>query len=319
MKITQANFNKLLDRNFLFEQKPKIVAATSGGPDSMALVFLLNEWIKNKKGFLIALIVDHQLRSESSIESKTVQKYLLSKNIKSKILKVKKNKINKKNMNEARENRFNKLIEYCKKNNLLHLFIAHHLNDNIETFFLRKVSGSNIEGLRSMQHIVYQKNIQILRPLLKYEKKEIIKFNNNKKIFFVDDPSNYNLKYSRSVIRDFLLNNSKHNKQIKNDFELITNYFPKYRKMIFQILHNLIINISAKKVSILSKDFFDYDREIQIKIIELIYKFLKPNRNFLRYKKIMDSILKLKINDESKTNLGGMHIKKDQFLINFSY
>mgnify|MGYP001258627895 CR=1 FL=1 len=319
MKITQSNFNKLLDKNFLFEQRPKIVAATSGGPDSMALVFLLNEWIKIKKGSLVALIVDHQLRLESSDESKTVQKYLLSKKIKSKILKVKKTKISKRNMNEARENRFGQLINYCKKNNLLHLFIAHHLNDNIETFLLRKISGSNIEGLRSMQKIVYLKNIQILRPLLKHSKKEIIKFNDNKKIFFVDDPSNYNLKYSRSVVRNFMLINRKYNKQIKNDFESILNYFPKYRKMIFQILHELIIKVSAKKVSVLAKDFFDYDREIQIKIIELIYKFLMPNKKFLRYKKILDSILKLKINDEFKINLGGMHMKKDQFLINFSY
>ena len=49
-------------------------------------------------------------------------------------------------MNEARINRYNLLINYCKKNNLLNLFFGHHNDDNIETFIIRKISGSDFEG-----------------------------------------------------------------------------------------------------------------------------------------------------------------------------
>ena len=54
-----------INKNYLFENKPKVAVGVSGGPDSIALVFILREWIKNKKGNLIALIVDHQLRKNS--------------------------------------------------------------------------------------------------------------------------------------------------------------------------------------------------------------------------------------------------------------
>ena len=66
MNITQSDFNKNLKKSFVFEKFPKIAVAVSGGPDSMALVFLLKNWILKKNGSLIALIVDHQIRKDSN-------------------------------------------------------------------------------------------------------------------------------------------------------------------------------------------------------------------------------------------------------------
>ena len=56
MKITQNYFNQILKNKFLFENNPKVAVAVSGGPDSMALVFLLKRWIKKNNGMLIALL-----------------------------------------------------------------------------------------------------------------------------------------------------------------------------------------------------------------------------------------------------------------------
>ena len=86
MKLQQLNFNKQLNKNFIFEYKPYIAVAVSGGPDSMALIFLLNNWIKLHNGKIIALIVDHKLREESSTEAKKIKNYLSHKNIEAKIL-----------------------------------------------------------------------------------------------------------------------------------------------------------------------------------------------------------------------------------------
>ena len=44
-------------------------------------------------------------------------------------------------MIQARENRFLKITNYCKKNNIFHLFIGHHYDDNIETFYIKKNCG----------------------------------------------------------------------------------------------------------------------------------------------------------------------------------
>ena len=43
MKLNQKSFNKILDKNFIFENYPTVAIAVSGGPDSMGLLFLLND------------------------------------------------------------------------------------------------------------------------------------------------------------------------------------------------------------------------------------------------------------------------------------
>ena len=318
MNVTQNFFNEILKKNFLFEINPKVAVAVSGGPDSMAIVFLLNKWIKKNKGSLIALIVDHQLRKDSNLEAQHIKKYLFQLKIKSKLFKVNKRNVVKKTMREARENRFNKLIKFCYKNNIFHLFVGHHYDDNLETFLLRKIAGSNFEGLCAIQQKVNIDNIQILRPLLQFNKKDILKYNKNHNIFFVKDRSNENLKYSRVIVRKFLSKQNIYKKQIEKDFQKIQNYFPFYKKMIFQIFNKLNIHISKTNVLVNTNNFFHHDLEIQTKIIEIIYKFLRPKKRLLRYQKIVNSLNFLNNNEIVNTNLGGINIKKDVFLISFN-
>ena len=317
MKITDHSFEKILKKNYIFENKPKIAVAVSGGPDSMALVFLLKKWIKIKNGKLIALIVDHNLRKESNLEARTVKLYLDKHNINSKIFKIKKNYISKKNMSEARENRFQNLIKTCTQFKILHLFLGHHFDDNIETFLLRKIAGSNIEGLNAMQLKVDVNTVQILRPLLPFNKIDIVQYNKINKIFYVNDPTNENIKYSRVVVRNFALKKKNFKKKIINDFKKIQFFYPFYKKMIFQIFNHIVIDMSSKNILIDSEIFFKLDLEIQKKIIETIYRLLSPHRDFLRSRKIENLIDLLDNKILIKTNIGGMFIKKDAFLIRF--
>jgi tRNA(Ile)-lysidine synthetase-like protein len=318
MKINQKNFNKNINTNFLFEKYPNIAVAVSGGPDSLALAILLSKWIKIKKGNLVALIIDHKIRPESSMEAKYVKNILSKHMISSIILNVSKNDVLKKNMNEARSNRFNKLINFCIKNFYFHLFVAHHLDDNIETFLIRKIAGSNIEGLRSIQSKVCINGVRILRPLLDFNKLEILEYLKKNKIQFVIDPSNFNTKYSRIVVRNFLNKKKLYKKQIENDFKKIKKFYPMYKKMIFQIFNTICMKISSKNITIDCQKLLKNEEEVQSRMIEIIYKFLKPNRNFLRGKKIKNSLKLINSKDKIATNLGGMIIKKDTFSIIFS-
>ena len=197
MSINRLNFTKFFNScNYTLEDSPHIAVAVSGGPDSMALIFILNKWINKYNGKLIGLIVNHNLRDNSYDEAKKTYNLLTNLKIKSKILSVNNYKIRKKSMNEARNNRFNLLTDYCKKNNILHLFVGHHRDDNLETFVNRKIAGSDFDGLKSIQHISTINNINIIRPLLGYSKKQILKYNNEKNIPFIHDPFNMNLKYT---------------------------------------------------------------------------------------------------------------------------
>ena len=317
MIISQNYFNKNLKKSFVFEKFPKVAVAVSGGPDSMALVFLLKNWILKNNGSLTALIVDHQIRKDSNLEAKKIKKYLIKHEIESRLFKVDKKKVIKKNMNEARKNRFNQLFNFCNRNSIFHLFIGHHSDDNLETYLLRKLAGSNFEGLRCMQEKVIIKNIQILRPLLLFDKKNILEYNRNNNIHYIQDPSNKNLKYSRIAVREFLFDSKKFTQQIKKEFNIIQNYFPHYKKMIFTIFNKISINISKNKILINDNFFNMYDLEIQIKIIEIIYKFLKPKKINLRYQKALYLMQLLNSRKTLSINLGGMFIKKDILLITF--
>lgn len=308
MKIEQYSFNNILKNNFFFEKKPKIAVAVSGGPDSIALVFLLSKWIKKNKGQLIALIVNHQIRIESKTESKKIKNYLISKNIKSKIININKKNVLKKTMSEARNNRFFKMLDYCKKNKIFHLFFGHHYNDNLETFMLRKIAGSNFDGLRSIQKKSIINKIQILRPLLSYNKKNILNYNKTNELFYLQDPSNFNSNYSRVIVRNFLSNYN--NTSVQNDFNLIQRYHPHYRKMIFQIFHKINTFNSKNQIIVNNIIFEKINLEIQIKIIEIIYEFLKPKRIKLRYSKVFNALKNIKKKTTNCENIAGLKINK---------
>ena len=317
VKITQSYFNLILKRHYLFEKQPKIAVAVSGGPDSMALLFLLNIWIKKKRGSLVALIVDHKIRKESGKEAKTISDYLKEHKIRSKILNINKKNVLKKTMSEARQNRFLQMVKYCKKYKFLHLFVGHHNNDNIETFLLRKIAGSNFEGLRSMQHKAIINDIQILRPFLNFNKLAIIRFNKSKNIKYIEDPSNDNLHYTRVAVRKFLLQETIYIKNVEKDFNLIQKYYPYYKQMLFQIFHRINTHTFTNKIVVNYKKFMMIDKEIKIKIIEIIYKFLMPKRNALRYAKVIKALDLIGKKSSITVNLAGMHINKSKIMISF--
>ena len=214
-------------------------------------------------------------------------------------------------MNEARNNRYELLTNYCLRNNLLHLFVGHHKDDNIETFLTRKVSGSDFEGLESIKFISTRNKINIIRPLLFFSKEDILTFNNKNKIPFVVDPSNTNLNYTRASIRKFLKNTSKKNvDEINYEFLTIKKNIKYYNEIVSDLLIENISEIKKTKVSIDFENFYNIHILMQDKIIKKLYNFLNHKKTFLRSSKIEDAIEKIKGPNFEFYNLKGMMIKK---------
>ena len=319
MILNDANFCNYINNSFVFENKPRVAIAVSGGPDSMALLHLVNNWVKTKKGIVEALIVNHNIRENSKEEAYNVSKLLTDYKIKSKILNTNIKRVKKKNMNEARNNRYSLLTEYCKKEKILHLFVAHHLDDNLETFLLRRVSGSNFDGLASISKKVLINKINILRPLLNLSKKKIYKFNKINKIKYIEDPSNVNYRFSRPIIRKYLSDISfDKKKEIVNDFTLIKKNISKYKNMINEILFKNLDYVDSKIVKIDQNVLLKFDYFIAERIIQRIYSYLSNKGVSIRFSKIEILIKFIKTNNLKVFNLKDMKITKIENLLIFS-
>ena len=317
MSLNYRIFKSFLENSKYFENKPHIGVGVSGGPDSLALSYLLNKWIKYKKGKLTAIIFDHGIRYNSKIESFQVKKMLNDLDIYYLVVRPNKNKPIKKNMSNARGNRFEGLIRLCKKNNILHLFLGHHFDDNIETYLLRKINGSNLDGLESINKTAYFQNIQILRPLIEIDKKSILTFNKINKLQFINDPTNKDLNYTRVKLRNFLQNN-KYKKEIKKDFLKIKKQIPDYKKMIWETFIDNLVYVSATQIKISLYSLMKLDDLIIEKHILCILKFFNKNKAQTKSSKIMIFLDILKKPSFKTFNLSGINIKKNSDFLIFS-
>ena len=162
-----------------------------------------------------------------------------------------------------------------------------------------------------------RKNIQIVRPLLNYKKKEIITFNENCKIKFLQDPSNLDENYTRVKIRNFLISTKKLQLIIK-DFNKVNYYVPYYQLMINEILNKIILRLKKNLITISLNDFNKLNLEIKAKLIDKIYVFFYQNNKRLRFVKVMNFLNKLNNSSFKNYNLSSMSIKKTGKFLDFS-
>lgn len=182
-------------------KKKKFILAVSGGPDSLALAYLARIYVAQTNSQLEAIIIDHAIRKSSAAECRLTAKNLSRIEVKNTILKVKK-KILTNIQKQARDERYKLMNAFCKKRKANYLLTAHHLDDQVENFYIRLSRGSGLNGLSSMKTIEKnQGNISLVRPLLNCKKKDLEYL--AKKIFsqYVKDPSNNNDQFLRVRIR----------------------------------------------------------------------------------------------------------------------
>ncbi|WP_168464391.1 tRNA lysidine(34) synthetase TilS [Wolbachia endosymbiont of Ctenocephalides felis wCfeT] len=190
----------LLKNNFIAD-KDRVAIAVSGGIDSIVLLHLvINLSIEH-----VVLTVDHSLRPESKKETEFVINYAKELGAKeSYILSWKRDSIKGNIQAQARKARYQLLTEWCKKNGVEYLLVAHHKDDQAETFLLRLERGSGIDGLSSMDCKSFLNGVCILRPLLNFNRNDIEKYANFHQLNWIEDRSNQDLKYKRTLYRNLL-------------------------------------------------------------------------------------------------------------------
>lgn len=192
-------------------QPQSIAVAVSGGGDSMALALLLNQWCQKNNIQLFAVTIDHGLRDASKAESKSVADWLKRYNINHEIIEWVGKKPSSNIQGAARNARYSLIEKWCAARKIAHLFVAHHKDDQAETFLMRLLRGSGVDGLSAMQPVSKlpvkargNMEVNIFRPLLSIGKERLIKTLEDIGQSWVSDPSNENDNFTRIKVRKLL-------------------------------------------------------------------------------------------------------------------
>lgn len=224
-----------------------VVVGVSSGPDSMCLLNLLEKKTNN----IIVCHINHNVRKESNTEEEYLRNYCKEHNLIFESMKITEYKENNFE-NEARKKRYHFYEEILSKYHANKLFLAHHGDDQIETILMKIVRGSNLEGYAGIKEISNLNNYQIIRPLLKVTKEDIINYNKSHNITYFIDSSNTNTDYTRNRYRKKILPLLKEeDKEVHKKFLKYSNTLLEYdnyikylvKKNITNIYKNNIINI----------------------------------------------------------------------------
>jgi tRNA(Ile)-lysidine synthase len=187
-----------------FERKPALAVAVSGGADSLALCLLASRWAQDRKGSLTALTVDHRLRSGSTSEAEQIGDWMKALAIDHQILPWCGTKPTTGIQNHARRARYGLLTRWCREAGVLHLLLGHHRRDQAETVAMRISRGSGEAGLAAMAGVVEMPAVRLLRPMLETPPARLRAFLAAHSQPWVEDPSNRDLRFSRTAVRNAL-------------------------------------------------------------------------------------------------------------------
>jgi tRNA(Ile)-lysidine synthase len=191
-------FKQFISANHLFAPQDRVLAAVSGGMDSVLMVHLLKAAGYN---FSIAHC-NFQLRGDEADADQTFVYALateLGVAIHSINFETKKHAAERKISIQmaARELRYKWFDQISLQDNYNVIVLAHHQNDAIETILLNLTRGTGIAGM----HGILPKNGNLVRPMLFLKRDEIDETVRRNHLDYREDSSNASVKYARNKIR----------------------------------------------------------------------------------------------------------------------
>ncbi len=196
-----------IKRYNLLDKGDKIIIGVSGGPDSLALLYLLNSMKKELKISLHIAHLDHSLRKDSYKDREFVEN--VTRKLK---LPVTTARINVKELAKsgsleeiARNARLGFLFKVARDTKAEKIALGHNLDDQAETVLMRIIRGTGLCGLSGILPKRKIAGYEIIRPLIEVKRREIEVYLNRKKLKARIDLSNLEDTYFRNKIRNRLL------------------------------------------------------------------------------------------------------------------
>jgi tRNA(Ile)-lysidine synthase len=184
--------------------------AVSGGGDSIALMHLLAGWAKRtRRAAPVVVTVDHALRAGSASEARQVMRWARSAKLEAHLLR-RTGPLPKSDIEAvAREARYRLMGEWALKRGIAALYLGHTRDDQAETFLLRLMRGSGLDGLSAMRPhaphpLPHFRGLSLVRPLLTLERDALRSHLAARGLAWLDDPMNDEDRFARVRLRKLI-------------------------------------------------------------------------------------------------------------------
>lgn len=235
----------------------KIIIGVSSGVDSMVLFDLL------KNHDIVVAHINHNIREESEFEQTFLTEYCLKRNIPFETITLEYTEQEKTENFQliAREKRYDFFKKVMQKYNGDLLALAHHGDDLVETILMSMTRGASLRGLIGFGEESSIGSLNIIRPLIKYSKEEILTYAEKQEIIFFEDASNKSDKYTRNRFRNHVL------PALKNESPNIHQKYANMSEDLGDIYNYLMIEVnkyidSDRRVSDFQKLHIAVQREV---------------------------------------------------------
>ncbi|MGO9569977.1 MAG: tRNA lysidine(34) synthetase TilS [Desulfomonilaceae bacterium] len=195
----------VIKRYRMIQRGDGVVVAISGGPDSTALMYILNILKGEMDFWMVPAHLDHRLRPESGMDAEFVREMSHKLSMEARIKSVNVRDLAAKrgiSVEEAgRDARYAFFEEIRASSGARVVATAHHLDDVLETFFLRIFRGSSLKGLTG----IAPARAGIVRPLIETSRAAILHFLEEEEIPYRIDPTNLDINCDRNFVRNRLI------------------------------------------------------------------------------------------------------------------
>ena len=247
-----------------------LVAAISGGPDSMALIHLLARIKKTMDIEVVCAHVNHNTgRPGQDEEQAYVKKFCELNNIIFEGMIIE--EYGDDNFeNEARTKRYNYFEQVVKEYNAKYLLTAHHGDDLTETILMRLTRGSTLRGYSGFSKIVDRGFYKILRPFIELTKQELIEYNEQNKVHYFTDETNLEDIHTRNRFRKYIVPElKKEDINVHKKFYKFSTILLEYNNYIDRQVQKVIPKVCPQNI-INVEEFMKLEHVIAMKVIYYI-------------------------------------------------
>jgi tRNA(Ile)-lysidine synthase len=285
MNALMAKVKQTIDKHRMLEKGDSVLVALSGGPDSVALLYLISQLNDEYELRVGAAHLDHAIRKNSSRDvefcralcTRLRARHALPLRFFSKRVDVpalaRRRKIS---VEEAgRATRYGYFESLAEKGGYNKIATGHTLDDTAETVIFNLVRGSGLQGLAGIPAV----RGKIIRPLIECEKSELLKFLIEKKIEYRKDPTNAISAYSRNKIRNKIIPmlfdiNPAARKNIARFAEIVAEEL-EYIRLSSVSAYNLAVLRGDKTKIVLDLELLErYHKSLRKKVLEEAFRRL---------------------------------------------